>query len=123
MYALYSERKQYWDTIKDQHFLVGDYLILGGDPNLTLNAKECWGERVRIDPLIDYSYNLVKYLNLVDVEPHNVVPTWWNSKRGRDMIAKRLDQFLVVESFFEEVDRHKTLVGLRGISDHVPIFL
>jgi hypothetical protein len=89
-------------------------LFLGGDLNLELNAKECWGERVRTYPLVDYFSNIFEDLNLVDVEPHKVVLTWENSRRGRDGIEKRLDQFLVAERFMEEASRYKTWVGWEG---------
>lgn len=112
MYAPYGERKKLWDIIKDQYILVGDNLILGGDLNFTLNARECWGERVRIYPLAKYFSKLFKDLNLVDVETHKVVPIWMNSKRLRDGISKRLDQFLVAKMVLEEVDRYKTWLGL-----------
>jgi len=50
-------------------------------------------------PLADYFCNTFKDLNLVDVEPHKVISPRWNSRRGRDEIAKRLDRSLVAESF------------------------
>jgi hypothetical protein len=43
-----------------------------------------------------------KDLKLVDVEPHKVVPTWINSRRGRVGITKQLDRFLVDENILEK---------------------
>ena len=76
MHAPYSEGKQFWDIGNNQNILVGDNLILASDLNLTLNARECWGERVRVDPFADYFSKIFEGLNLVDVEPHKVVLTW-----------------------------------------------
>ena len=81
--------------------------------NLTLNARECWGQRARIGPLAKYFSK--------QFEGHKVELTWRNSKRGRNKIAKGPNQFLVSKRVWEEAGRYKTWVGLGGSFDHMPI--
>jgi hypothetical protein len=74
---------------------------MGGDLNLTLNSREVWGEAAREDPQAEFFAHLFEELNLVDVEPVKLLPTWRDSRRGRAGISKRLDRFLVARKVLE----------------------
>jgi hypothetical protein len=44
--------------------------------------------------LVDYSTHLFEDLKLVDDEPHKVVPTWRNLRRGRGWNLKKVGSLL-----------------------------
>jgi hypothetical protein len=54
--------------------LLGDGgLIIGGDLNFTLSAREVWGGMARSDPLADYFANLLLIIGLVDLQPVEIL--------------------------------------------------
>jgi hypothetical protein len=59
----------------------------------------------------------------VDVEPTKFRPTWSNNRCGEDVIAKRLDHFLIHHNIIETMGMYRSWVGQTRASDHFPIFL
>ena len=53
-YARYNESNLFQNNLKRQQILFGDNVIVGRDLNLTLNAREIYGEVVQLDPLANY---------------------------------------------------------------------
>lgn len=49
VYGPYLERVDFWKKLLDLGILFDPGLILAGDLNLTLSAKEIWGHQSRID--------------------------------------------------------------------------
>jgi hypothetical protein len=43
LYGSFTDRKIFWEDLKDQGVLIGDNTIMGGDFNLTLSSYEVWG--------------------------------------------------------------------------------
>ena len=98
-------------------------LIIEGDLNLTMGSHEIWGPKARTNPLASYFSNLLLELKLIDLDPHNLKPTWTNRRVGEERIAKRLDRFMITEDLLEEEFMSKQWVDSRANSDHLPICL
>jgi len=64
-----------------------------------------------------------KRQHLVDIELAKLVQTWWNGRKGKDVVSKRLDHFLIYENMFENLLIFKLRVVFGGKSDHIPIVL
>jgi len=52
-----------------------------------LENGEFWGDRGRMDPLVEFLVNNLEDCKLCDMEPLKLVPTWNNEVEG-DGIAK-----------------------------------
>jgi hypothetical protein len=68
-YAPYKERECFWKPLMECGLLGEDGLIIGGDLNFTLSAREVWGPMARSDPLTDYFSNILLIVGLVDLQP------------------------------------------------------
>jgi hypothetical protein len=97
-------------------------VILGGDLNFSLGLSEVWGLHARVDPLAGYFGQKLVDCKLIDLEPTLLKPTWRNNRVGEDGVAKRMDHFLIADSFLEKQLTMKQWIGSGGISDHYPIF-
>ena len=69
-------------------------LILARDLNFTISDLEKWGERARMDHLSLYFAQLLDSMNMVDLAPTKIGPTWRNGRVGSEGVSKRLDRFL-----------------------------
>ena len=105
-YGPYWNRKFFWDRLLIGGLLTTPNLILGGDLNLTLNTLETWGTKVVLDPFASHFKLLFDSVNLVDVDPLDVGPTWRNGRVGDDGISKRLDRFLLFSSLIPVLKFH-----------------
>jgi hypothetical protein len=72
---------------------------------------------------MDYFRHKIGEAKLLDIAPISLRPTWRNKCIGEDFIAKRIDHFLLVESLVESPLIFRQWVGMRGDSDHHPVFL
>jgi len=123
IYGPYQDRIPFWEKVFSLECLKNDSVIIGGDLNFSLGHSEVWGPQARVDILTDFFTHRLMNLNLIDIEPIRVKPTWRNMRSGDSRVAKRLDRFLVADSL---VNRHFLLrqwIGSGGQSDHFPIFL
>jgi hypothetical protein len=59
----------------------------------------------------------------VDIEPIKLRPTWNNNRSSRDVDAKRLDHFMILDTLIQKVEKFRTWVGGTRLSDHFPIWL
>ena len=57
-------------------------MVLGGNLNFTLLARQAWGSKVRLDPLGNYFQDLLKENKLIDIKPLDLRPTWRNGRMG-----------------------------------------
>jgi hypothetical protein len=73
--------------------------------------------------LIGFFVQWLESKTLIDVEPLKLLPTWRNKRVGEDIIAKRLDRFLIVDQLVASQLQFKQWVGCGGESDHLPILL
>jgi hypothetical protein len=79
-YGPYGDRQLFWDNVKLDGLLKEPGLILGGDLNFTIFAREVWGSYSRSDPLASYFNQLLQEEGLIDVEPVKFIPTWRNGR-------------------------------------------
>jgi hypothetical protein len=96
---------------------------LGGDLNITLSSDEHWGSASLTGSGSNLYRDLFNSFNLVDVLPFKLIPTWRNGRRGSAAIAKRLDRFLISETFFTSTVSPSSGVTLPFVSDHAAITL
>jgi hypothetical protein len=120
-YGMYVDRQSFWNTIKKDGILKESNLILGGDMNFTISAREIWGNNARSDPLAAYFNQMIQGEGLIDLEPVNIFPTWRNGRGTQDYVAKRLDRFLISESLLDSRHIFRTWVVNVKISDHMPV--
>jgi exonuclease III len=107
----------------DSGLLSEEGLIVGGDLNFTISAREVWGNSARSDPLTDYFLNIIQATGLVDIQPNQMTPTWRNGRVGATGVAKRLDHFLIDETFLGNHCKMRSWTINSTISDHNPICL
>jgi hypothetical protein len=74
-YAPYKDRELFWQPIIQSGLLREECIIVGGDLNLTLYARELWGELARSDPLADYFTSLIHSSGLVDIQSTKMATT------------------------------------------------
>ena len=96
VYGPYTNRKVFWDIMDDSGLLMNHVLILVSDLNFMLSLKEFWLAIPHQDPLRDYFINLFDKNNIVDINPVKLIPTWSNKRKGSEVVAKRLNSFLVI---------------------------
>lgn len=93
VYGPYQDRVVFWDNLFAKPFFSHDHVIIGGDLNFTLGSP-----KVILDPLSDYFKSHLTQLDLFELDPIKLNPTWRNKRMGEDRIAKRLGRFLVGEN-------------------------
>lgn len=104
IYGPYMDRVHFWEGLLINSFCDWDKVILGGNLNFSLRAREVWGMRAYLDHLTDFFIHVLDQRGLVDIEPTKVNPTWRNQRTREDKISKRLNHFLVVEKLRESMD-------------------
>jgi len=123
IYGPYQDRIPFWENIfKNDCFKRGP-VIIGGDLNFSLGPSEIWGPQARVDTLTDFFTHKLMDMNLIDVEPISIKPTWRNMRSGESRVAKRLDRFLVADSLVDRQFFLRQWIGSGGQSDHFPIFM
>lgn len=122
-YAPYRERQSFWVSLQGSGLMNLDDLIIAGDLNFNCHASEIWGSSARLDDLADFFAQLIVDSDLVDVQPHKLVPTWTNDRFGCDGVHKRLDRFLVKSDLLGIFQKHRFWVFNYKFSDHWPIIL
>ena len=89
--------------------------------NLVTFKWDILGLNRRPNPLSSYFNSLFLNSGLVDVEPLPLLAFWRNRRVGDSGIAKRLDQFLVEESFLLSFDNYRSWVRSKTLSNHQPL--
>ena len=119
----YSEKWECWYTLVA--FLEQSSpsnIILSGDLNIVLKAKEKRGGSSIRDPLLAKVEEISQLWDLLDFSPIRGIYTWSNNRVGLDHIFARLDRFLVQSSIM--MNKKITTKILRKLSsDHKPIQL
>ena len=98
-------------------------IILAGDLKFSLGISESWGPNAHADTLSDYFRHLLSSHHLVDPFITSPSPTWRNRRTGDDLVARRLNHFLIKEGLLQNLGSLRQWIGSGGISDHSPIFL
>jgi len=91
--------------------------------NFSLGNVEIWGPRAVLDQLIIFFIHALDQNGLLDIEPVKLNPAWRNLWTGEDMVAKRLDRFLVGENLAGSLDLVRQWVSCGGELDHTPIVI
>ena len=96
-------------------------MTIAGDLNFTLSENEIRGHKAKQDPLcFDFS-DLFDRVEMVDVEPLLICPTWINGRLSDNGIAKRLDRFLLGVSLIDKLDKYMTWADFNNFLDHYRI--
>jgi hypothetical protein len=117
-YAPYKDGDSFWNQLLVSRLLGEENLIIVGDLNFTLSAREIWGDQAQIDPMADFFSNLLQSIGLIDLHPSVMSPTWWNGRSGSLGISKRLDHFLLASNLLETQYNYRSWVFASTISDH-----
>lgn len=122
-YGAVSDKMGYWFELRRSGLLDLGSLIVAGDLNFTVAARESWGLRARDASSNDWFKNMVDSHHLIDVAPSPFLPTWRNGRKGLDAVAKRIDRFLIHENLYSGLDYCCSWVENVHISNHMPIML
>eukprot|EP00253_Pinus_taeda_P004292 PITA_04292 len=119
----YSEKRDCWKSLAE--FLeqeTPNNIILAGDLNIVLKAKEKRGGSDSRDPMVGVVEELAQLWDLQYFNPIQGQFTWSNNRTGKDHISARLDRFLV-----QSLLMNKKIITTRILpklsSDHKPIQL
>eukprot|EP00253_Pinus_taeda_P006323 PITA_06323 len=151
IYVPYNNKKAFWDRIDGCGILDNQHIIVAGDLNLIMEARDCWVQKVRMDPLADYFKDLFNRKLLMGIVvagscqmsralfpsqpgivlgettshiiPNPFCPTWRNECFGEEGIAKRLDRFLVHSSLLVRMENLEASTFYSEASDHDAILL
>lgn len=82
-----------WDNLFSKSFFSHENVIVGGDLNITLGVAEIWGSKAIPDPLSDFFKAHLTQVDLFDIEPIKLNPTWWNRRAGEHRICKKIGPF------------------------------
>jgi hypothetical protein len=96
--------------------------VLGGDLNFTLSLKEVWGKHPKRDPLEDFFPTGFLLITWWTRSPQKSPRHGGKGRKGGDLVAKRLDRFLVEENMLANLWIIKLLVTIGGNSNHMPIY-
>eukprot|EP00253_Pinus_taeda_P026917 PITA_26917 len=120
----YSEKRDCWNSLAA--FLEQDSpnnIILAGDFNIVLNAKEKKGGINSKYPMVGVVEDLAQQWDLQDFIPTQGRFTWSNNRTGMDHISAHLDRFLVQTSLFMNKKIITTKILPKLSFDHKPIQL
>ena len=62
---------------------------------MALHAYESWGEKGREDPYVANISDILEQAKLIDVKMTKNAPTWFNGRKGKYFIGKRIDRFVI----------------------------
>jgi len=74
-HASYKDRESFWNHLLDSGLLGEENLIIVGDLNFTLSAREVWCEQAQIDPMANFFSNTLQSTGLIDLHPSVMSPT------------------------------------------------
>ncbi len=122
-YAPCSNKEDFWNQIKNSGLFLEGGLIFTRDLILVVFSKEIWGEKSCLDPLVGIFTKLFYDSNLVEASPSPLASTWRNGRLEEEVVAKRLDRFLVNGNLLESCGKYKSWITNFELSNHMPIFL
>ena len=122
-YGPYANRISFWDKVVAGVIFHYPNLILAGDLNFTTSELEIWGEHARRDHLSLYFTQLLDSMNMVDILPSKIGPTWRNGRAGSAGVCKRLDRFRASFTLVPLLGCYKSWIQPSEISDHYPVCL
>ena len=92
----YRDKEKFWQTLRENTMEDRDEnLIVGGDLNLILKAKEKRGGTFLPDLNKETLEEIMEQCNLLDIPPKNEKYTWDNRRIWKENIKERLDRILI----------------------------
>jgi hypothetical protein len=88
IYGPCQDKPTFWMHLAESGILSLPNLILGGDLNITLSTDEQWGGAPSTGSGEKYFRDLFTNLNLIDIVPDRLVPTWRNGRSRSEAIPK-----------------------------------
>lgn len=88
LYTPNHDWSSFWRRMEKTVMLSLDSLIIVGDFNYTLCARETWGIKGRFDPLENFLWNLIGESNLIDIFFEKEGLTWLNGQKRVKLIGK-----------------------------------
>eukprot|EP00253_Pinus_taeda_P024339 PITA_24339 len=118
----YSEKRDCWSSLaafleQETH----NNIILAGDLNIILKAKEKIGGTNSKDPMVVVVEELAQKWDLQDFNPIQGLFSWSNNQTGTEHISGCLDRFLVQTSLLMNKKIITTKFFPKLSSDHKPI--
>lgn len=121
-YGPCTNRQQFWTSLESS-ILRPDNIILASDLNLSPGISKSRGPNSHANTLSDYFRKFLSSHHLVDPLIISPSPTWRNRHTGDDLVARRLDHFLIKEGLLQNIGFFRKWIGSSGIFDHSLIYL
>lgn len=120
----YQEKRECWRSLSSYlEQIAPSNIIIAGDLNITMKAKEKRGGTYSRDPMLNEVEDLFQRWDLLDFNPIRGIYTWSNNRVGNDHISARLDRFMVQISIMMKKKIIITKFLPKLASDHKPIQL
>ena len=97
IYGPYQDRLPFWERLFNKTWWNNPGLIVGGDLNFSLGEAEIWGDNAQVDDLSDFLRQSLARVEVTDIPPPKLFPTWRNRRTRGSYIAKRLDKILIAD--------------------------
>lgn len=123
VYTPYNNHKAFQDKVDASGIMDIHSLIIVGGLNLNLEAKECWDQNPRRDPLVGFFKHTFNRNFLRDVAPSLVCLTQRNRWIGVDGITKWIYRFLVHLHLCHRMQNVQSTTFFLDVSNHYPILL
>jgi len=97
IYDPYVDKCPFWEGLSESWLIQAQNVIIGEDLNFTLSLKEVCGRHPRRDLIEGFFIHWIASHQLVDLEPPKLFQMWRNGHKGEDLVAKRLDMFMIAD--------------------------
>ncbi|KAL4348556.1 hypothetical protein GQ457_17G007420 [Hibiscus cannabinus] len=115
-----SERRCFFDSLKNQIRTMGLPMIIGGDFNAVLSQEEKVGSSFDTQSAMVFD-DFIQECELMDLPLNGGKFTW--RRGGNNLAASRLDRFLVSPEVMQQCPSISQRILPRSLSDHNPILL
>jgi exonuclease III len=120
----YAEKRECWNSLSAYlEEASPNNIIIAGDLNIVLKAKEKKGGSSHRDPMLSKVEEIILSWDLLDFSPIQGMYTWSNNRVGSDHISSRLDRYLVQSTIMMDNKIITTKILPKLTSDQKPIQL